>query len=126
MMRSFVRARQGMLTRIFPHQGNEDFMKGARAPQAAPSAMLPAAGALPAATVGTPYSLQLTVSGGTPVHFVVASYGLSAGFPSGLSVSDSGLISGTPGVPAGAYSATIRAFNRNGMTQNLYTLQVNP
>ncbi|TQM84747.1 subtilisin family serine protease [Saccharothrix saharensis] len=53
--------------------------------------------------VGTPVSLQLSASGGT------APYTFSAtGLPAGLSISSSGLISGTP-TTTGTYSVTVTA-----------------
>jgi Zn-dependent metalloprotease len=54
-------------------------------------------------TVGTAVSLQLSASGGTPpLHWT------ATGLPAGLSVSDSGLISGTP-TTAGTSSVTVTA-----------------
>jgi zinc metalloprotease ZmpA len=54
-------------------------------------------------TVGTAVSLQLTATGGTPpLHWT------ATGLPAGLSVSDSGLISGTP-TTAGTSSVTVTA-----------------
>jgi hypothetical protein len=61
-------------------------------------------------TVGTATSLQLTASGGT------APYTWSAtGLPAGLSISSSGLISGTP-TTAGSYSVTATARDATGAT----------
>ncbi|HTO45284.1 MAG TPA: putative Ig domain-containing protein [Burkholderiales bacterium] len=48
---------------------------------------------LPAAQVGVPYSFTLTATGGTPPY----AWSLASGsLPAGLSLSASGLISGTP------------------------------
>ena len=47
----------------------------------------------PAAAVGVPYSYQLSISGGTPPY---SNYALVSGLPAGLSLSSSGLITGTP------------------------------
>ena len=61
-------------------------------------------GSLRTATVGVSYSMQLTAVGGTgPYTFTYSQSGISTPmFPPGLSVSTSGLISGTPG-STGAY-----------------------
>ncbi|HEY3931666.1 MAG TPA: hypothetical protein VGM58_04785, partial [Verrucomicrobiae bacterium] len=50
---------------------------------------------LPNATNGVPYSVSLSVSGGTPSYTWSLASG-SAALPSGLSLSPSGVISGTP------------------------------
>lgn len=58
--------------------------------------------ALPSATATTPYSVQLTASGGhTPYTWTLSS---TSALPQGLSLSSSGLISGTP--TAAVYGAT--------------------
>ncbi len=65
----------------------------------------PAAGALPAAATGTAYSQSFTASGGNGAHI----FALSAGaFPSGLSLSPAGVLSGTPNV-AGTFNFSIVA-----------------
>ena len=52
---------------------------------------------LPAAIVGTPYSLQLSAIGGTPPH----SFGILQGeLPYGLSLTANGLLAGRPPAPA--------------------------
>lgn len=62
------------------------------------------------ATVGTAYSQQLTASGGVGTK----TWSLTAGtFPTGMSISPSGLISGTPTGAAGNYSVTIQAMDTN-------------
>jgi len=121
-MRNFVRARQGVATRIFPHQGNEDFLKGASALQAAPSAMLPAGPALAGGQVAVAYGpVNITASGAAPMFFLTAGGAL----PPGLVLSSAGVLSGTP-TAAGAYAFTVRAQNRAGMVQTDYTLTVIP
>jgi streptogramin lyase len=78
---------------------------------------------LPAVTYGTSYSVTITSSGGTPSY----TYSVSTGsLPTGLTLSASGTVSGTP-TETGMYSFTIEAMDNNGFTgtQN-YTLNVNP
>jgi aminopeptidase S len=61
-------------------------------------------------TVGTPLSLQLTASGGTaPLTWS------ATGLPPGLSISSSGLISGTP-TTAGSYTTTATATDAGSRT----------
>jgi len=61
-------------------------------------------------TVGTAVSLQLSASGGTAPYTWTAT-----GLPAGLSISSSGLISGTP-TTAGTYSVTATAKDSTGAT----------
>ncbi len=61
---------------------------------------------LPAATVGQSYSAQIDVTGGTPPYVVWLSDVADYPLPPGLSMSLSGLISGTPGSPPGNQPAT--------------------
>ena len=61
-------------------------------------------------TVGTAASLQLSASGGTSPYTWTAS-----GLPTGLSISSSGLISGTP-TTAGTYSVSATATDSTGAT----------
>lgn len=56
---------------------------------------------IPEAYVGSAYSLQLTISGGLAPYTVAAT-----GLPTGLSIDDTGLISGTP-TTAGTASVTV-------------------
>lgn len=84
-----------------------------------------APGALPDATAGQPYSQTLSASGGTaPYSFAVTSGAL----PPGLSLTGSGLLSGTPGA-GGDFTFAITATDGSGApgpfsgTQN-YTLTV--
>jgi hypothetical protein len=59
---------------------------------------------LPDATEFQPYSQQLTATGGTtPYHWV----GTAGAFPTGLSMSDSGLISGVPSA-SGPFDFTVQ------------------
>lgn len=76
---------------------------------------------LPNGIVGTPYSVNLTASGGQPIYtFVVAGGNL----PPGLSLSAGGVLSGTPTV-AGAYPIVIRLGDANGVEFNkAYTILV--
>jgi hypothetical protein len=61
--------------------------------------------ALPNAIVNSSYAYQLTATGGTlPYAWTV----LSGSFPSGLSLSTSGIISGTTSAAPGAFSITIK------------------
>ncbi len=77
---------------------------------------------LPAATTGTAYSQQLSVTGGaTPVTYSL----LSGTLPAGLTLSTSGLISGTP-TTAGSSTFTVQATDANGATATqALTLAVN-
>ncbi|MGY5808915.1 putative Ig domain-containing protein [Rhizobium sp. LEGMi198b] len=68
-------------------------------------ALSPSAGALSSGTVGRAYSQTITASGGTAPY----TYSLVSGaLPSGLTLSTSGVISGTPAA-AGASNFTVRA-----------------
>lgn len=64
---------------------------------------------LPNGTQGTAYSQQLSVSGGTSPYI----YRALGSLPSGLNLSTSGLISGTP-TTNGTFNASIRASFNNG------------
>lgn len=68
--------------------------------------------ALPTATVGVPYSEQLTAAGGTAPY----TFSLIVGtLPEGLSLSTAGLIAGTPAVgSSGSHTVGIRATDMNG------------
>jgi hypothetical protein len=60
--------------------------------------------ALPDAVEFQPYSQQLVASGGTaPYHWL----GTAGAFPPGLTLSDSGLLSGVPSA-SGAFSFTVQ------------------
>jgi hypothetical protein len=74
--------------------------------------LTPAAGALPPAAVGAPYSQQLSASGGTgPYSFSTAPGAL----PIWLTLSASGLLSGTP-TAAGNFSFAITARDSTNAT----------
>ena len=77
---------------------------------------------LPAASVGTGYSLALGATGGTaPYTFQL----LSGGWPSGVTLSGSGAISGTP-TSAGAFTVTVQATDSKGFTgSSTYSLAAN-
>lgn len=74
---------------------------------------------LPAATQGTAYSQQLAATGTPAPSFAVTSGTL----PAGLSLSASGLISGTP-TSVGASTFTVTATNALGTHAQSYTLTV--
>ena len=59
----------------------------------------------PGGIVGTPYSHQITIDGGTPPYTVTIS---SGALPTGLAIDDSGLITGTP-TTAGTFGFTVNA-----------------
>ncbi len=59
---------------------------------------------LPQATVGVVYSSQLTAKGGTPPYTFAVASGSSA--PSGLTMTGSGALSGTPTTPSGMNGPT--------------------
>lgn len=85
--------------------------------------MLPAAGALTAGTIGTAYA-GVSFSLSAPVgnsHFAVSAGSL----PAGLTLSDAGVLSGTPTGPAGNASFSVRGTDDFGNTVvNAYTLSV--
>jgi hypothetical protein len=86
--------------------------------QAAPPVVITLSpGALPGGTVSTPYSQQMSATGGaSPYTFALTSGTL----PTGLSLSSSGLISGTPSLAITA-PITIRATDSHGATGSLAT-----
>ena len=77
---------------------------------------------LPSGTVGSAYDQTITASGGTgPYSFSVTSGSL----PSGLSLSNSGVISGTPDTP-GTSNFGVTATDSNSDTGNRnYSIQIN-
>jgi len=85
-------------------------------------AILPSS--LPGATQFTPYSQTLTgVGGQSPYTFRVTS---ESGLPTGLSLSNSGVISGTP-TTQGIFSFTVTATDANGCSGSAsYTITVAP
>lgn len=76
-------------------------------------------GSLPAATRGVAYSAQLTASGGTPNSWTVQSGSL----PTGLSLSSSGVISGTP-TTEGSSTFTLLASTGSKSDTKTLTLEV--
>ena len=80
-----------------------------------------APGALPAATVGTPYGQAITASGGAaPYGFALAGGTL----PPGLALGADGVLSGTP-TAGGSFEIVVRASDANGFTGTAtYTLRV--
>jgi len=69
--------------------------------------------ALPAATVGVPYSFQLTAKGGTPPYRWTA----VKPFPTGLTLSSAGTITGKP-QKQGGFRATLEAADSAGNSVN--------
>ncbi|MDX2268228.1 MAG: putative Ig domain-containing protein [Bryobacter sp.] len=65
---------------------------------------------LPNATVGIEYNFQLSASGGSPPYIFSVANG---GFPAGITLSQSGLISGIATTP-GAVNLTLRVTDLNG------------
>ncbi len=85
----------------------------------------PAATAIPDAYVGTAFSQTISASGGTAPY----TYAVTSGtLPAGLTLSTSGVLSGTPTTSnAAGTSVTIRATDTNGCQGSLtYTVQVCP
>jgi hypothetical protein len=76
--------------------------------------------ALPAATLGEPYSQSISAGGGAPpVRFS------GSGLPDGLTLDAAGLLSGTPAAP-GSASITVTATDSLGATANrVLTLAIN-
>ena len=78
---------------------------------------------LPAVTLDFAYSAQLTASGGTPPYTFSV---VSGGLPTGLTLSSSGLISGTPTQP-GTSTFTVQVKDAANQTAQLtYTLGTAP
>lgn len=88
-----------------------------------PGLTIQTTGALPDATLATPYAFQMTASGGT----IPLTWRLSAGsLPAGLAIDGNGRISGTP-TATGNSSATIEVTDVNGLTASAaITLRVLP
>ena len=75
-------------------------------------------GLLPTAAKGQPYSQQLTATGGTPI-----TWSYTGSLPAGLSMTNGGLISGTP-TTEGSYRFTLKASNSTGSVTRQLTLVV--
>ena len=76
---------------------------------------------LPAGLVGQPYSQQLTATGGAAPYQWIA----GQGFPAGLTLSSSGLVSGTPAT-AGSFTFSVKvtdSVNASAVGQVLLTIQ---
>jgi hypothetical protein len=77
---------------------------------------------LPNATIGVPYSAQLTAAGGTP-PYTWALAPTSPGLPAGLNLSADGKIAGTPSGPASIYDFTVRIMDSAGVFRDVqYTI----
>jgi predicted extracellular nuclease len=74
---------------------------------------------LPDGTVGSPYSATVPFTGGQPVSFTVSAGAL----PPGLSMSPSGVISGTP-TTGGGYAFTITAANPVSTVSQAYAVTI--
>jgi outer membrane autotransporter protein len=86
------------------------------------AALALAPASLPGGVVGTPYSQQLTASGGSG-SFV---FTLSGALPPGLSLRPSGLLSGTPTTRGGSTFTVIATDARNNVIRQAYSLAVFP
>ncbi|MBL8211354.1 MAG: putative Ig domain-containing protein [Bryobacterales bacterium] len=88
-----------------------------------PGLTIQTTGALPNATLATPYAFQMTATGGTvPLTWRV----LAGRLPDGLAIEGNGRIAGTP-TAAGNSSATIEVTDVNGLTASAaITLRVLP
>ncbi len=76
--------------------------------------------ALPSATVGIPYQAPLQATGGTAPY----QWSSTGGLPPGLSISASGVLSGTP-TSAGTYNVAVRAVDAAGVVdQKTFALAV--
>jgi uncharacterized protein (TIGR03437 family) len=64
------------------------------------------------ATVSTPFTFQVPITGGLPPYTVTSSPAL----PTGLTITDTGLIAGTPTAAPGIYSITISVTDTLGLT----------
>lgn len=74
---------------------------------------------LPDGTVGLPYTVTTLKASGSNVTWT------ASGLPSGLSLTQSGEISGTPS-REGTYDVIITATNSNGSASETFKLQINP
>jgi large repetitive protein len=84
----------------------------------------PPAGNLPPAIAGTSYQTTITASGGTPPYAFSPIY--YSDMPAGLSLSSSGVLSGTPSV-AGPFILTLLVTDAaNNVSGQIYTLNVSP
>jgi len=87
----------------------------------APAPITIAPGKLPDGTVGTPYSQQLTATGGAGGYV----FTIGSGAPPGIAVSSSGLLSGTPTAAAAfSFGVTVTDSKQETVTQT-YQLTIN-
>ena len=94
---------------------------GASAPPPGPPPVSILSNNLPEATVGTPYSVTLAATGGTPPYTWS-----SSGFTSGLLLTASGVLAGTPNL-AGTSNVTVTATDSIGASSSAsLSLIVNP
>ena len=85
-----------------------------------PRLTITSAPALPAATVGAPYDVTLTASGGNPAPTWRVS---SGALPGGLQLSAAGQLTGTPGA-AGSHSFTVEAASGAATAAVVFSLRV--
>ncbi|WP_242849003.1 putative Ig domain-containing protein, partial [Syntrophomonas palmitatica] len=86
----------------------------------APAAPAITTGSLPGGTEGTLYSQTLAATGDTPITWSKESGDL----PEGLSLTDGGVISGTP-MTAGTYTFTVKASNAAGSDTKELSIKIN-
>src|SRR5262245_33653517 len=81
---------------------------------------------LPTGRVGTPYSVTLTASGGTPNYFWVLDNAPNDRIPPGLEINSStGVISFTPSFPGGLFSFTVRVVDGvEGTATKIFRLSI--
>lgn len=81
---------------------------------------------LPAGMSGVYYAIRLNATGEQPILWGYgAAGGISNAFPEGMSLSESGLLSGTPRFP-GDYHFAVTATNPAGTTTQVYPLHIAP
>ena len=86
----------------------------------------PSGGALPAAYVNAPYSTTLSAAGGSGSGYKWTVAGGSS-LPAWLTLSQAGVLTGTPAAAASAVSFTLKVTDSAGNTQSgAYTLTVDP
>lgn len=76
--------------------------------------------AVPTAIIDTAYSTTLVAFGSTPITWALD----SGAFPTGLSISTGGVISGTPSGAAGAYAVVVSATNGAGADTQAITVNL--
>ena len=73
---------------------------------------------LPEGKVGEPYSIQIVATGGTSPYNYIWRAGTTGTLPDGLSISTSGLVSGTP-ITSGSYEVKILVEDNNACSDSL-------